>query len=123
MSAEEAKRYTVSYSSNNSGGSWWLNDENWRALEAAGWEVEWVKEGDMMVRDGRFLGALATKATVQADSVSDAIREWERVTGEDAGAVGCNCCSQPHNFSWTENATGKRGHSELEVTSRWTVDA
>lgn len=33
----------VSYSSNNSGGKWWLTDENWRALEAAGWVVDWVK--------------------------------------------------------------------------------
>lgn len=31
----------VEYSSNNSGGGWWLKDEHWRALEDAGWEVEW----------------------------------------------------------------------------------
>lgn len=31
----------VEYSSNNSGGSWWLNDEHWKALEAAGWFVLW----------------------------------------------------------------------------------
>lgn len=31
----------VEYSSNNSGGSWWLSDDNWRALEEAGWTVEY----------------------------------------------------------------------------------
>lgn len=31
----------VEYGSNNSGGEWWLSDEQWRALELAGWEVVW----------------------------------------------------------------------------------
>jgi hypothetical protein len=31
----------VEYSSNNSGGSWWLKTEDWKALEDAGWNVEW----------------------------------------------------------------------------------
>lgn len=31
----------VEYSSNNSGGRWWLSDKDWRALEDAGWEVYW----------------------------------------------------------------------------------
>ena len=29
------------YDSNNSGGSWWLSDQNWIDLEQAGWKVEW----------------------------------------------------------------------------------
>ena len=32
----------VEYSSNNSGGSWWLKDKDWAALDAAGWRVEWT---------------------------------------------------------------------------------
>ena len=32
----------VEYESNNSGGSWWLKDEHWKALEAAGWKVQWA---------------------------------------------------------------------------------
>lgn len=32
----------IEYESNNSGGSWWLEDEHWRALEAAGWKVLWA---------------------------------------------------------------------------------
>lgn len=31
----------VEYGSNNSGGSWWLTDKDWFALEKAGWDVEW----------------------------------------------------------------------------------
>lgn len=34
----------VTYSSNNSGGRWWLTDEQWLALEKAGWTVLWGKE-------------------------------------------------------------------------------
>jgi hypothetical protein len=31
----------VEYSSSNSGGSWWLKDRDWLALERAGWVIEW----------------------------------------------------------------------------------
>lgn len=31
----------VSYSSNNSGGYWWLSDEHWERLEENGWWIEW----------------------------------------------------------------------------------
>lgn len=34
----------VTYSSNNSGGGWWLKDEHWIALENAGWTVLWGGE-------------------------------------------------------------------------------
>lgn len=29
------------YDSNNSGGYWWLKDEDWKKLEEAGWTVMW----------------------------------------------------------------------------------
>lgn len=31
----------VAYDSNNSGGSWWLTDKHWKALERGGWKVHW----------------------------------------------------------------------------------
>jgi hypothetical protein len=31
----------IEYSSNNSGGFWWLKDKDWIALEKAGWRVVW----------------------------------------------------------------------------------
>lgn len=34
-------KYRVEYRHNNSGGSWWLKDEDWKSLEDAGWWVEW----------------------------------------------------------------------------------
>lgn len=82
----------VEYSSNNSGGSWWLTDAAWKALEDAGWVVEWCtlthhynkktkdylrrkdgvpklfarKKGERKIfstdKDGRWLGALAKTA-------------------------------------------------------------
>jgi len=80
----------VTYSSNNSGGSWWLTDENWEALEAAGWRVRW--------RMGRWLGALATEAYREAPSVEHAKAEWTDIVGMDPDAEGCRCCGEPHWF-------------------------
>ena len=31
----------IEYGSNNSGGSWWLEDKHWLALERAGWKPIW----------------------------------------------------------------------------------
>lgn len=31
----------IEYSSNNSGGGWWLSDKDWKNLEKAGWHVVW----------------------------------------------------------------------------------
>lgn len=89
----------VTYSSNNSGGSFWLSDDDWRALEAAGWEVEW--------RD-RFLGALATEASREGLSLGAAIAEWESVTGQNSADLGCSCCGTPHSFHFE----GDNGESE-----------
>lgn len=80
----------IEYSSNNSGGDWWLSDDDWKALEAAGWVIEWKPE--------RWLDALATSATREGLSMDDAIAEFEKVTGQDANATGCECCGEPHYF-------------------------
>jgi len=93
----------VEYSSNNSGGDWWLSDKDWYALEAAGWNVEWRRDTKGMFHNGseRWLGALATNASREGLTLSEAIAEFERITGESADAEGCNCCGQPHYFSET----------------------
>jgi hypothetical protein len=83
----------VEYSSNNSGGNWWLSDQNWLDLEKAGWEVKWVKGDD------RFLGALAMYATKQGTTLDEAIANWETVTGESSNSLGCECCGTPHSFT------------------------
>lgn len=105
----------VEYSSNNSGGSWWLKDEDWHALEGAGWDVEWIatRTSDdpmlerMYARDrgegARWLGALAKEASKEFDNPRAAIEEFESITGQDASAEGCNCCGPPHSFSYTDD--------------------
>ena len=92
----------IEYDSNNSGGSWWLTDDDWYKLEAAGWEIEWVKDrpAGLFHEEGeeRFLGALAVKAIRRGLSRKMAIAEWEDVLQMDAYEGGCECCGQPHNF-------------------------
>jgi hypothetical protein len=101
----------VKYSSNNSGGSWWLKDADWLALEAAGWKVEWHRDREdewfKTGRDGRWLGSLAGSASKDFPTPADAIREWERITGQDASDDGCNCCGAPHSFSWDSDDADK----------------
>lgn len=80
----------VTYSSNNSGGSWWLEDHHWRALEKAGWVVNWA--------ESRYLGALAREALRESKSIDDAKAEWEHIVGMDPDATGCRCCGEPHWF-------------------------
>lgn len=95
--------WSVRYSSNNSGGSWWLTDDHWKALEAAGWVVNWVAKRKVLgIQTERWLGALAMEAykpVPAGSSLQDAIDDWRRVTGEDPDALGCSCCGQPHNFT------------------------
>jgi len=107
---------TVIYSSNNSGGRWWLTDEDWKALEAAGWIVEWCKNPCLMSDDNdkiveisypdtfrapkeRWLGALATRAfKTNCNTIAEAVDEWENITKKDSTKMGCSCCGQPHYF-------------------------
>ena len=46
-----------------------------------------------------FLGAGATRATINVDSEATAIKLWEKATGLDAFAPGCACCGAPHRFN------------------------
>lgn len=82
----------VEYSANNSGGSWWVEDDGWKELEKAGWKVDW--------REERWLGALATSATKEnCNTIAEAVEEWENITGCTATDAGCPCCGPPHNFT------------------------
>lgn len=92
----------VEYSSNNSGGDWWLKDEDWKALEAAGWVIHWIKDApDPYTKktEERWLGALAKEAHRVGLTMGQAIAEWERVTGQNSADLGCACCGAPHSFS------------------------
>ena len=92
----------IEYDSNNSGGDWWLKDEDWYNLEKAGWKIDWYKdEKDILGKKReRWLGALARGAEKEFNTPKEAIIEFEKITGQDASAEGCNCCGPPHSFSW-----------------------
>lgn len=45
----------VEYRSNNSGGKWWLSDQDWKALEDAGWKVEWAHLETLFTDEGKYV--------------------------------------------------------------------
>ena len=80
----------INYNSNNSGGSFWLSDEDWENLEDAGWVID---------HTGDF-GGIPTVASIEAETPAEAIRGFEKITKQDVSDEGCNCCGPPHSFSW-----------------------
>ncbi len=111
----------IEYSSNNSGGSWWLDDTDWDDLERGGWQVDWYSDPEVETpfsKGDRFLGAKATRARKRFSKMGDAIREWEELTGEDSTDVGCSCCGAPHNFSSENTETGEHDYWSTERPSK-----
>ena len=98
----------ITYDSNNSGGDWWLSDDDWKALEAAGWVVHWGgrKYGEDSLtpteKTGKeWLGALAVSCAKDGfDSARQGIEEWTSITGQDPLDMGCPCCGNPHTFQF-----------------------
>jgi len=102
----------IEYSTNNSGGSWWLSDQDWLALEAAGWTVQWVGPNGghrepyakSLTEAAEYMGTHAVSAEKdfpvedESDAEILAKRCFERATGQDADDEGCSCCGRPHNF-------------------------
>ena len=83
----------VKYDSNNSGGSWWLDDNDWVKLEQDGWLVLWKD----------WFGAKAKSALLLCKSEEEAIERFEKITGQLAEEEGCSCCGQPHYFESLDN--------------------
>lgn len=81
----------VEYHSNNSGGYWWLNDSDWRALESAGWVIGWL--------DKSWLGANACEARKYGATLEEAIEQFDSVTSQWSTSLGCSCCGAPHSFT------------------------
>ena len=123
----------LAYCSNNSGGDWWLSDDNWAALEDAGWTVHWETHDSrigsiydydtMLVSEPRptdfktayrWLGGLARSAAKAFNDPAEGVREWERLTNQDAGALGCNCCRPPHDFTFYRSA---KDHTWLDISA------
>jgi len=91
----------IQYSANNSGGHWWLTDDDWRNLEKAGWAVDWCWDNEFQrghLTGGRYMGALATYASRVALSLDVAKAEFGAIVHQDPDDEGCNCCGNPHQF-------------------------
>ncbi len=84
----------VKYSSNNSGGDFWLSRKNWEDMESNGWELD---------GESKIFGVY-TSASKDFDSLKEAIREFEKITGQTASDEGCNCCGPPHAFKVDETS-------------------
>lgn len=85
----------VTYSTNNSGGHWWLKTSDWLALEKAGWTVVWRSDPK---KAPEYMGTHATEAFKLFENVAQGIDEWESVLGMDSTEPGCDCCGAPHGF-------------------------
>ena len=116
----------IEYTSNNSGGNWWLTDDQWKALERAGWTVGWVRNYDDERRkwvDGdreRWLGALAKEAHKDGvGSMMDGVLDWEKATGANSTDAGCPCCGQPHSFTFTSDSGGREYGPHVSYKSHW----
>lgn len=112
---------TYEFSENNSGGSWWLNREDYDALMADGWRYElpdglkdhdpiipfeepWGEEDDTVPYGWRHY------LVREAESLKEAVESFERATGRDFFSEGCNCCGAPFSIS-------SRGEGDWEYMS------
>ena len=103
----------VEYSTNNSGGNYWLTKEDWRALQDAGWLImDWdnsvYDEKGQYVPDENGLPMVSHPADLDKahyafklfDNIQEALVEFEKLTGQNVSDEGCNCCGAPHSFTW-----------------------
>lgn len=103
----------VEYSSNNSGGGWWLKDEDWKALEKAGWVIEWawltpVYEDNDCKRDDKGLPLLERKDPATAKYSWEKLQEGERYMGAlSTRAFKPNCDSLAQAVEEWERITGE----------------
>lgn len=115
----------IQYRSNNSGGHFWISEEDWKNLEKAGWVIKWIweswawdeenkiildenglpKKEQRLDYDGKpmkvgslFCGTKAMYAVKDFNSIEEAIEEFESITGQDVYNLGCDCCGPPHSF-------------------------
>jgi hypothetical protein len=99
---------TYEFSENNSGGSWWLNKQQYEALFAAGWtytpseydlEVGHDKNGFLNDKGDTVPYGWRHGLRFEAESIKDAVQSWEDATGENLFAGGCPCCGPPFYIS------------------------
>lgn len=92
---------TVTLDQNNSGGYFWLSDEQFDALLADGWYVAEDSGQWRLNSYGKRAQNLKLDVPVEREdhAVTIAKIEFERITGEQADAIGCTCCGPPFDFN------------------------
>lgn len=60
----------IEYNSNNSGGSWWLKDKDWLALEKAGWKIIRADENFVYEKNEHKLGKNGLPMTTRKSTSS-----------------------------------------------------
>lgn len=95
-------------SENNSGGSFWLVQEDYESLLGAGWflDQEEIKKAKSFLDDSFGQGKDGVPYSwrhgalkLQAESLREAVESFESATGRDFWAQGCNCCGAPFTIS------------------------
>lgn len=103
----------VKFSENNSGGGWWLSADQYRALLTSGeWglckdgmayaEKDYARQGGSHYFDTDDVPYFLRHNVVGIfDTYADGVASWERLTGENADTVGCECCGPPFGlYDW-----------------------
>jgi len=84
--------HAIQYSENNSGGRWWLAKGHYDALMQEGWEPDYSAYKTLPRAMNKVFSG------TEREALAEAMRDWMRATGLDAGEVGCPCCGPPHQF-------------------------
>jgi hypothetical protein len=89
------------FDENNSGGSWWLNKEQYEKLLAAGWTNEPGENepGEVDPDFERVPWSWRHNFKFEAGTIREAIESWEAATGENFFTGGCPCCGPPFSIS------------------------
>ena len=96
------------FSENNSGGSWWLNKEQYLKLFAAGWsyvpsdfdkERGYDQKGFAGDKSDTVPWGWRHNTQGEFATIREAVESFETTTGEDFFAEGCNCCGVPFSIS------------------------
>jgi len=69
---------------------------------------------NMEKEEDRYMGALAHDAKKKFKSITEALLEFEKLTGANVADEGCNCCGPPHGFSWKNLETGESEYESGE---------
>lgn len=95
----------VTFSENNSGGSWWLDAKDYfNLLESGKWGLA---ESSIMAPFGGDLEfELRHHLVGEFESIDAAIAHWQSITGESANTEGCECCGPPYTFYYGEQNGG-----------------